>query len=62
MLNDCAYNKIKLMHDLSRISWFIEKHCKNDASACEQSGCSDLYKSVQKALDDQIEMLKKTME
>jgi len=31
MLEDCRYNKIKLVHELSSILWFLEKCCTRDA-------------------------------
>lgn len=36
MLDHCTYDKIKLLHELSSLAWFIEQHAKKDASSDKQ--------------------------
>lgn len=54
-LNNCCYDKAKLLHQLSCVSWFIEKHAladaKNDAEFLE------LLRKLQKDVDPYIKEL-----
>jgi len=59
MLDNCAYNRIKLLHDLSKISWFIEKCCDQDSAACAHDDCKQTIARAQKDLDALIDFLHK---
>lgn len=32
MLDDCTYDKIKVLYDLSEVLWFLKKHALQDAN------------------------------
>jgi len=38
-MDDCTYDKIKLLHKISQISGFIEKHCLTDARKAKHKEC-----------------------
>ena len=56
MLNDCLYDKIKLLHQLSSAAWFITKHALENAKRNNDAHCvaelealhSDLEKHIKK--------------
>lgn len=38
-MDNCTYNKMKLLHELSKLTGFIEKHAKEDAKASKHNSC-----------------------
>jgi hypothetical protein len=42
-MDHATYDKIRLLHDLNRIVWFIEKHAKKDAKEAGDMKCHDVY-------------------
>lgn len=61
MLNDCNYTKIRLLHDLSRIVWYIEKHAVEDAENENHKLCKEEYKELKADLEKHIEKLKQAV-
>ncbi|MBM3200382.1 hypothetical protein FJZ53_05570 [Candidatus Woesearchaeota archaeon] len=62
MLRDCNYNKVKLLHDLSKITSYIRRHAKKDA---EQEGhvlCTSMYEELEADLEKHIEKLRLAVE
>jgi len=57
MMNDCKYNKIKLLHELSSIAWFIDKCGLQDAQESGDTKCVELFKSIRSELDTYIRHL-----
>lgn len=60
-LDNATYNKIKLLHELSCIAWFIEKHALADAQATGDKECQELLGSLGKDLQTYIEKLQKSI-
>lgn len=58
LLNNCNYDKIRLLHDLSRIAWYIQKHAKNDAKQENYALCKSMYNELGKDIEKHIEKLK----
>tara|TARA_Y100000310_G_C20530626_1_gene738247 strand:+ start:122 stop:334 length:213 start_codon:yes stop_codon:yes gene_type:complete len=56
MLNNCNYNKVRILHDLSRISNFVKKHAKKDAKGVHK-GCQKVYSNLHKDLEKHLEVL-----
>lgn len=46
MLNNCQYNIVKLVHELSRIVWFIEKHALKDAREASDQKMVDVLQKI----------------
>jgi len=61
MLDNAHYNKIKILHLLSKTAWFIEKCAKIDAKEAGHTECLKEYEELQKILDKQIEILHKSL-
>lgn len=58
MLNDCEYNKIKLLKQLSCVMWFIKKHAEKDADNANDVGCKNFLKALTPELEKHIAILK----
>ena len=50
-LKNCNYNKIKVLHDLSRIKWFIDNHAVADAKKDGHPLCAEMFREVSEQLD-----------
>lgn len=61
MLDDCTYDKVKLLHLFSRACWFIEKHALNDAQKSGDTNCHDIFKKIHQDLERHIAILKKEL-
>lgn len=57
MLNNCKYDKIKLLHELSCLVWFIKNHAKKDAEIEGHGECFILFEELQKDLEEHIRKL-----
>ncbi|MBW2980662.1 hypothetical protein KY360_04560 [Candidatus Woesearchaeota archaeon] len=61
MIDDCNYNKIRLLHDLSRIVWYLERHAKKDAKKSGHVLCHKLCGEIQKDLEKHMEKLRQAI-
>lgn len=61
MLENCNYNKIRLLHDLSKIVWYLEKHAKRDAKEGGHELCHAMCEELQKDLEKHIEKVSKAI-
>ncbi len=61
ILDNCKYDKIKLLHELSCISWFIQKHGKEDAKTTGDTECHAAFEELQKDLEKHIAKLEKML-
>lgn len=57
MLKNCEYNNARLLTDMSRLAWFLEKHAIKDAKIAKERRCETVYKAIQKDLDVHINTL-----
>ena len=62
VLNDCNYNKVRLLHDLSRIVWYLEKHAKQDAKKEGHKLCHVVCDDIRKDLEKHMEKLRLAIE
>lgn len=58
-INNCCYDKIKLLHSACKMLWFIEKHAHDDAQKVNDSVCVTELNELKKDLEKHIETLKK---
>ncbi len=58
MINNCLYNKIKLLHDLCSTHWFIHQHAKCDAQDMKDTECIAYLEELEQDLKKHIEKLK----
>lgn len=61
MLSDCKYNKIKILHELSSIVWFLDKCGVQDAKKSQDAACLELFETLRKDLDTYIKKLESAM-
>lgn len=61
VLDNCSYNKVKLIHELSRIAWFLEKHAIKDAQDAGDLQCKESLVALHRDLLKHIEKLQKNM-
>jgi hypothetical protein len=61
MLDNCTYDKIKLLHEISSIIWFIEKHALNDAKVSGDASFMQLLQDVDEDLQRHLERLRQTV-
>lgn len=59
MMKNSSYNTIKLLHQLSEIIWFIEKHALDDAQNAGDALCVETLKALHANLEDQLSELQK---
>jgi len=59
LIDNCLYNKIKLLHNLSCTLWFIEKHAKQDARTEKDNDCLLFLEYLEKDLEKYVHELKK---
>lgn len=56
-VNDCKYDKIKLLYELCKITHFIEKHAENDAKKVNDEEFHKLLGEMESQLEKYIERL-----
>lgn len=61
MLNNCNYNKVRLLHDLSRIDWYLKKHAKEDAKKHGHELCIKMCEEIEADVEKHIEKLREAI-
>lgn len=61
MLDNVSYNKIKMLHKMSQLSWFIHHHALADAKAAGDMACLELLAQLERDLKKYIEKMQKSM-
>jgi len=61
MLDDCTYDKIKLINELSSIVWFIEKHAKQNALNIKDEQCFDMLEKLAEDIEKFTDPLKHSL-
>lgn len=61
MLDNSSYNKIKLMHEVSKIIWFIDKHAILDAQNAGDRQSIDQLIGLRKDLEKHLEKIRTTV-
>ncbi len=57
-LQNCEYNEVKLLHQLSCLLWFVQKHAIKDAQDAGHQGCATSMKDLETDLEKHITKLK----
>lgn len=57
MLSNCKYNKIKLLHELSTMLWFLEKCGIQDAKDAGDTECIKAFNELKESLTKHIDNL-----
>lgn len=53
MLDNCKYNKVKILHEISSLIWFLEKHAISDAQQ-NHDNCEETLKKLKADLEKYI--------
>lgn len=61
MLDHCTYDKIKLLHEISSLVWFIEHHAKGDAKTAKDVACQELLDKLAQDLEKYIVKLREML-
>lgn len=61
MLDNFTYDKVKLIYQLSKIIWFIEKHSLIDANNTGDKESLELIASLKKDLEKYLEKIQKSV-
>jgi hypothetical protein len=56
-LNNCEYDKIKLLYKFSCILWFIEKHAEIDAREIGDTQFNRFLEEIKEATENYVEQL-----
>ena len=62
MLDNCNYNAIKILHELSSLAWFLQKHAIQDEKKDQHSQYLVMYEQLLKDLDKHINAMKNIVE
>jgi len=55
MLKDCKYNNVKILHEISCLAWFIDKHAKIQAQNAGDKECEQLLENLYNELKKHID-------
>jgi len=61
LLDDCKYDKVKILHEISSAAWYLEKHAKENAEKAGDHECYELYDALQTDLEKHIQALKQAI-
>lgn len=62
VLNNCNYDKTKLLYKILKVQEFIEKHAIRDAERDGHPLCAEEYKELKQDLERHIEKLRMAIE
>lgn len=63
MLHNCRYDKIKTIHSLSKLAWFLKQHAliESDQNICQDVPCKAMYESLLRDLQKYIDIFDKSI-
>jgi len=61
LLDNCKYDKVKILHEISSIAWYLEKHAKENADQASDKDCYKIYDNMLHDLEKHIKILKETI-
>lgn len=53
-MNNARYNQIRVLHDLCRLRWFINKHAIKEAQEATDASCRTLLEKIEKDITHHI--------
>ena len=57
-MDDCTYNKNKLLKEINKLAGFIKKYAKKDAKAAKHTGCGKFMTYLHNDLTKHMKQLK----
>lgn len=61
MLPNGRYDKIKVLHDMSSLLWFIKEHAIKEAAKQGHNDCLTYYKEIEKDIEKHIRALEEML-
>ena len=62
MLNNCNYDKVRLIHEFSKIAGFLKKHAIKDAEKNKHPQCKAFYTALLADVNQHIDVLRGQVE
>lgn len=62
MLSDCCYDQTKMLHELSRLHHFVERHALPEVRENDLPLTEELYKELLIDLDKNVEKFRQAIE
>ncbi len=56
-MDNCTYNKIKLLHELSKVAGFIERYARKDSRLAKHKDCEKVIHHLHQDLQTHIKQL-----
>lgn len=60
-MDNCAYNKIKILHEISKLAGFIETFAKKDAKSAKHMRCHQHLEHLHRDLQEHMEQLRREL-
>lgn len=60
-MNDCNHSKVKLLHELNKISWYLDRFAPAHSENAGHPACTSLYSEMQQDIDKHIDKLKQAV-
>jgi len=60
-MDNCTYNKIKVLRELALVNGFVQRHCPKDAKAARHGHCHKEFMDLQKDLDKHTAALRRAL-
>ena len=57
MLKNGRYDKVKILHEMSSLLWFIKEHAIKESAKQGHDQCLTYYKELEKDLEKHIHLL-----
>ncbi len=61
MLQDIGYDKVRILHDLSKLCWFLKKHAMQNAERAGDAAEVERIKQLEQDLQRHIAVFKEQM-
>ena len=61
MLKNSNYDKVKILHEMSSLLWFIKEHAIKEAAKHGHERCLIYYKELEKDLERHVTQLEETI-
>lgn len=61
LLDNCKYDKVKILHEVSSLAWYLEKYAKENAEKADDKQCYEIYDTMLQDLEKHIQILKEAL-
>jgi len=61
MLTNGRYDKVKILHEMSSLLWFIKEHAIKESAKQGHEHCLTYYKELEKDLEKHVKILEEML-